>query len=476
MLNNFKQTLRHTENSGMTTILNAIRITAAASMAAVMIISCDDSANVGSSLVKDESEVVIASDFTISGHTVSNPKVPSRTATQVLGRIKADDYGVFSSDFVTQFMPSATIDTEKMTRQNIDSLKLLMFVPKGSLVGDSLAPMGLEVYRLNKQLTAPIFSNFNPEDYYNPADKLGEKIYVCNALGATDSIKALSYRLIDVKMPDELAKEFYDLYIQNPQAYAYPSEFARHFPGIYVKNSFGSGRVVAISNTMMRMYYHVTSTDSEGKEKIEKYYGNYFAVTPEIILNNNFSYEADASLQARIENGETIIVAPVGRDVEMIFPIKDVIDYYQANSGALAVINTLAFDIPAEAIENEYGIEPPADMLMVLSSKKEQFFQNNELTDNKTSFYCSYDAANHRYRFSGLRDYLLDMLKKDNITPEDYTFTLTPVVVETESSSSGYYGSTTYVSAIEPYVGAPVMVKLDLSKANVSFSFSKQTK
>ena len=48
-----------------------------------------------------------------------------------------------------------------MTRQNIDSLKLLMFVPKGSLVGDSLAPMGLEVYRLNKQLTAPIFSNFN---------------------------------------------------------------------------------------------------------------------------------------------------------------------------------------------------------------------------------------------------------------------------------------------------------------------------
>ena len=123
----------------------------------------------------------------------------------------------------------------------------------------------------------------------------------------------------------------------------------------------------------MRMYYHVTSTDSEGKEKIEKYYGNYFAVTPEIILNNNFSYEADASLQARIDNGETIIVAPVGRDVEMIFPIKDVIDYYQANSGALAVINTLAFDIPAEAIENEYGIEPPADMLMVLSSKKNSF-------------------------------------------------------------------------------------------------------
>lgn len=459
----------------MTTRKNAIRIVAAASIASALISSCDDSANIGGSLVKDESEVIIASDFTIAGHTVINKRVPSRTVTQVLGRIKADGYGTFSSDFVTQFMPSAKIDTENMTRQNIDSLKLLMFVTNGAFVGDSLAPMGLEVYRLNKQLTAPIYSNFNPKDYYNPADKLGEKIYVCNALGATDSIKALGYRMIEVKLPDQLAKEFYDLYIENPQAYAFPSEFARHFPGIYVKNTFGSGRVVAISNTMMRMYYHTTTTDSEGKEKIEKYYGNYFAVTPEIILNNNIAYESDAALQDRIDNGENIIVAPVGRDIEMTFPINEVIDYYHKNSGSLAVINTLAFDIPAEAIENNYGIEPPTNLLMVLSSKKEQFFQNNELTDNKTSFYASYDSTNHRYRFSGLRDYLLEMLKKDDIVADDYTFTLTPVIVETESSSSGYYGSTTYVSAINPYIGAPVMVKLDLSKAAVSFSFSKQT-
>ena len=112
---------------------------------------------------------------------------------------------------------------------------------------------------------------------------------------------------------------------------------------------------------------------------------------------------------------------------------------------------------------------------MVLSDKREDFFRNGELTDDVTSFYATYDSANHRYRFSGLRDYMQKMLEQESITAADYTFTLTPVSVETETSSDGYYGSTTYVSAINPYIGAPSMAKLDLDKATVTLSFSKQT-
>lgn len=457
----------------ITAIKSAVVITAAASLLA----SCEDSPNVGSSLVHDESEVVIASEFAVAGRSVDNTRVQSRTITQVLGRINAKGYGDFSSDFVTQFMPSAQIDTENLTADNIDSLKLLFFVPKGSYVGDSIAPMGLEVYRLNKQLPSLIYSNFDPADYYNPADLLASKIYACNAIAATDSIKNLSYRLIDVKMPIELAKELYNLYITDPSAYAFPANFARHFPGIYVKNSYGDGRVVEISSTMMRMYYHTTTTNSEGKETINRYQGNYYAVTPEIVLNNNLAYTISPELDARIADGEQIIVAPVGRDVELQFPIQEVVDYYNANTGSLSVVNTLTFEIPAEKITNDYGIKPPANLLLILSSKKDEFFLRNELNNNITSFYAAYDADNHRYRFAGMRDYLLDILKKDKITPEDYTFTLTPVTIQTEvNSSNSYYGSsTTYVSAIDPYIGAPAMVQLDLEKAKITLTFSKQT-
>lgn len=441
--------------------------------------SCDDSTNVGASLVTDESQIVVATDFEVTGQTVVNPSVQSRTIVQVLGRFNAEGYGTFSSDFVTQFMPAATIPTEGITVNDIDSLKLVMRVPKNSWVGDTLLPMGLEVFRLNRQLPAPIFSDFDPADYFSPSDKIAEKIYVCNALGATDSIRNLSYREINVTLPRELGQELFQLYLDHPEAYTFPSSFAKYFPGIYVRNSFGSGRVVAISSTTMSLHYHTTSTDSEGEVTINRQSGNYYAVTPEVILNNNISYTIDDELQARIDNGEQIIVAPVGRDVEMTFPLKNVIGYYHENAGSLSVINTLTLDIPAEAIENEYGIEPPTNLLLVLKSKKEEFFRKNQLTDDVNSFYATYDSANHRYRFSGLRGYLLNALEKeDAIEAADYEFVLTPVNVETETNQSGsyYYSSgTSYVSAITPYVGAPSLVRLNLDKSVITFTFSKQT-
>ena len=60
------------------------------------------------------------------------------------------------------------------------------------------------------------------------------------------------------------------------------------------------------------------------------------------------------------------------------------------------------------------------------------------------------------------------------IKPEDVTFTLTPVAVTTENTSSGYTSSV-YVSAITPYIGKPAMVRLDLDKADITFQFSKQS-
>jgi hypothetical protein len=93
-----------------------------------------------------------------------------------------------------------------------------------------------------------------------------------------------------------------------------------------------------------------------------------------------------------------------------------------------------------------------------------------------TSFYAAYDSTTKSYSFTGLRGYLLDLMAKDEITDEDLTFTLTPVDVETETTTSSYYSTgTTYVTAINPYVEKPAMAKLLLDKAKIWFVYSKQT-
>ena len=114
--------------------------------------SCEESNNIGSSLVKDQMEIIVDSAFTVTGKSVINDHIQSRTITQVLGSINAGVYGSLNSEFVTQFMPAAKIDTTNVKVENIDSLKIIFRVPTEDIVGDSLIPMGLEIYPLIKRL------------------------------------------------------------------------------------------------------------------------------------------------------------------------------------------------------------------------------------------------------------------------------------------------------------------------------------
>lgn len=439
------------------------------------LISCEEGSTIGSSVIQDEVEIVMDSSFTItSGKSINNSRIQSRTVTQLLGIINAKGYGTLQSDVVTQFMPAGAIDTTGVSVDDIDSLKLILYTNKGGYVGDSVVPMGLNVYLLDKQLPSPIYSDFNPTDYFSDNSLVGSQIYAANALGETDSVADLSYRYIHVNLPVSLGRELFTKYKENPASFSTPSQFAQIFPGIYISNTYGSGRVMRIIGTEMKMYYHKTTNRGTDEETVTNKVGNYFAVTPEIITNNNISLNISEDVQSMADNGESVIVAPAGMDVQITFPTRDIVASYKENSGTLAVINTLEFEIPAESIANDYGIAPPPYLLLIKSSEKDEFFANSDVTDDRTSFYAAYDSSSNSYNFSSMRQYVIDMVNAESISDEDVTFTLTPVSIETETYSS-YYSSTVYVNEIVPYVDAPTMVKLNLDKAKIKLTYSKQS-
>lgn len=436
-------------------------------------VSCNDSEDIGSSVIQDEVEVVVNSDFEITGRSVDNSRIQSRTITQLLGSIDAKGYGQFSSDFVTQFMAAGEIDTVGITADDIDSLQLMLAVPNGGYIGDSIAPMGLRIYRLTKQLPSPIFSDFDPTGYYDESKPIASKIYTCSALGMADSLSKYNYRFVYCKLPVELGKYLFTAYRNNPEIYQEPSSFANLFPGLYVTNSYGSGRVIKIEGNSMRLFYHRTvKNEATGKDTTYKHVGNYYAVTPEVITNNNISFDMAGKLTDMAAEGRAVLVAPAGMDVEIKFPIEELLASYRADAGGLSVVNTLTLDIPVEEIANTYGITPPPNLLMVLTSRKSEFFETNQVTDNKYSFYAAYDATNKRYRFTGLREYFLTMLDKTTINSDDYMFTLTPVSISTENYSSS---SSFYISAIVPYIDTPAMAELSLDKSKITFTYSKQS-
>lgn len=455
-----------------------------ASVCIVTIISltaCDDTVStLGSSLIDDNTSIVIDSSFTLSGKSKLNDDVQSRTSSQILGNLTAKEYGYFSSDFVAQFMPALNIDTTGTKITDIDSVRLVMFFTGGNLTGDSIVPMGLKVYPLKKDLPSPIFSNFDPKDYYDEADcwTKNTHIYTGNAL-YNDSLSNTATRTVAVTLPKQFALNFYQEYLNNPAIFETPQAFTKFFKGIYVKNTFGSGRVINFSETRINLYYkrHATVTkDGVERDTVYNIISTYMAVTPEVVSNNIIDMQISQQLLDRVNAGEPMIIAPAAYDVEMTFPTREIISSYRASAGELSVINTLTMSIPVEKVSNNYNINPPAHVLLVLSKDKKDFFANNKINDDKTSFLASYNEETQSYDFTGMRQYLLDMLSKESITADDYTFTITPVNIVTETSQGSYYQTgSTYVTGINPYVSGPAMCKLSLNNAKIKLTYSKQS-
>lgn len=448
-----------------------------AAMLALAFGACEETTSIGSSIVDDEVSIVVDSSFTVEGKSVDIGAVQSRTLTQLIGSIKAEDFGSLSSSVVTQFMPASALDTVGITAADIDSMKLVMRMDKNAFTGDSIVPMGIEVYRLNKQLPSPIYSDFDPADYYSPADKLGSAIYSASAIGQSDTVAASSYRYIEVGMPKAFAHEIFNAYEDNPGNFATPDAFIKNvFPGVYIANSYGSGRMSRITMTMMRMFYHHTYVDETTQRDTTVYkIGNYMAVTPEIITNNNIKLNLSSHITSMLNNGDDLIVAPAGMEVELKFPAKEIIESYNAHKGQSSVINLLSMTVAADTLSNPAGIPAPPYLLLVLANKKDEFFANNQLPDNKTSFYAAYNRTTGTYTFAALRQYLLDLLDKEEITADDVTFRLCPVDVQFETTGSSYWDYGTTESALVPYVQGPAMVKISLDKTKISFTYSNQT-
>ncbi|MBP3535366.1 MAG: DUF4270 domain-containing protein [Muribaculaceae bacterium] len=448
--------------------------------------ACDDSVTTGmpgGSMVADRFDVVIDSSFTVTARSILNPKVQSRTTTQLLGAIKAPEFGTLRADYVAQLFPSNSIDTVGVTPERIDSVKLQLVFDKGGFVGDSLAPIGFEVYPLTRRLPYPIYSDFNPDGYYS-STPMGSGMFTAAGISVSDTVAGSSYRYAYAKLPRQFGVELFKKFKQDSQLFNNPEAFADYFPGIYVKQVYGSGRVTRITDTRLLLYYtkqrRLPNKDGVEVDSITSHFAYYMATAPEVVSNTCIDLQISEKINQMAAEGRAVMLSPAGRDVELTFPIREVIDYYRNKTqSALSVINTMSFKLPFDSIANGRGIYPSTYVLMVLSKDKDKFFAANKLPDDVTSFVGTVNASTMTYTFNDMRQYLIDMIAKDDageLTPEDYTFTLTPVSMVMENSTSSYYGYTTSqtLSGMSPMIAMPSMAEFLPKKAKVTLTFSKQ--
>lgn len=444
--------------------------------------SCTDD-TIGSSIADTKSSIIEDSSFVITGHSVKNSKILSRTSSQLLGQVHSPGYGKLTSDVVTELMPANTLDTLGVAVDSIRSCRLMLRLATEGFTGDSNAPMRMEVYRLNKQLPSPLYSDFDPSGYYSKSDLMGTTTYSVKSSRAVDTLignKKVSYREIAIPLPTSYAKSIFNLYKSNREAFSDPTVFKQHFPGLYITNSYGEGHIMNYYNTELEVrfnkHYKNAKVDTVYKSVLQV----YAASTPEVASNNNVKFEVADSVKQLIDAGEPIIMGPAGYEVKVKFPIQEIIDAYNRNTtNGLSLINALELYLPAEPVANKYGIAPPQYLLMVKEGKKEAFFTGDSLTNNSDSFYAIYDATKKQYAFKGLRNYVLNIINKQHgvATEDDKNMVLTPIDVTTYVANDGY-GSTqkkTIITKVAPSVALPTAVKLKLNKAKIKVVYSKQS-
>ena len=194
--------------------------------------SCTDDV-IGTSISDIHSAVIEDSNFVIDGTSVRNNHLRSRSSIQLIGKVSADGYGALSSDVVAQFMPATMIDTVGVHGGAawVDSCFLVMRVASGDVIGDKLAPMRMSLYKLNKQLPNPIYTDFDPSGYYSTDDFMGSVAYSANDLTlktevVSQSGATVSYYEVRVPVPVEYARDIFNEYKSNPSTFKSPSAFS----------------------------------------------------------------------------------------------------------------------------------------------------------------------------------------------------------------------------------------------------------
>lgn len=452
--------------------------------------ACSDEVSpIGGSIADSQVSVYVDSSYyNLHGRVIDADNIDARSSFNILGHIKVPEYGELSASFVTRLMTAGEMMIpDSITVEMVDSMRVIFEVPRKSIVGDTLAPQQLAIYRLTRQLPSDITSDFDPTGYYDPSTPAGHANYTLSGLALSDSafnkLKALP---VSVTLPREWATDIFKAYRNDPTIFQWPASFNKVFPGIYVKPTFGRGAITAVSAARFYTYWHHTVmrteiVDSETVKRpvLMKDSVCLMSTAPEVLASNNIHYTPSQSVLDAIAAGETIITTPLGYRAAFKFPFEELLQKYIEASNELAIINSLSLAIPARAVDNEFGLGTAPNLLLIRTSEIEDFFANSKVPDNKTSFTSTYSTSDGVYLFNQMRHYIVEMKDKmATATSEEMDdmcdFSLIPVELNTEVSTNADGSTTTYVTGCTPYLTAPTITRVELDKALIIFTFTHQ--
>jgi len=424
-----------------------------AMLLSAFIYSCDDSTTgIGDSTIAAGDHIPAgAATYNVTTRSILADSVYARTSTAYLGKYTDPKFGGFTADFIAQF--NCTDDFEfPETIQEITGIQLRMYY--NGFFGDSLNAMRMQVDTLNKVIPekelGTFYTSMNPDQYYDATSKpLARKAFAARGASAKDSIitqydnygnvSTYSYYWQEVVLPTSLGQYMYDKYTANKNNYQNAESFIKNvLKGFYVHCTHGDGTILYIEDLQLRLNFKYLIESSSGKKDSLINGATIFAATKEVIQANRFQ-NSDRLKELTAETDYTYLKTPAGLFTEATLPIEEIEEAHQRDTLNAASITFTRYN---EKDGSKYPMDVPEYLLMVRKKDMYDFFEKNELFDNKTSYVAQFVSSGENantYTYTNIAPLITYCIneKAQGKHDEDWNkVVLIPVKAETDSNGN----------------------------------------
>jgi hypothetical protein len=346
-------------------------------------IACDDSfPDLGSSIRPIGDQISLSTDtfHLVSENYFSDPISQSRNPSQlIIGHFYDERYGSTSAEIFAQFnCPVGFIFPPNATPDSV-----ILRLNFNNVYGDTLSPMNVSVYEMNKasfSYSGSYFSTLDPSDYASPLQKLGDRIIKARVktTNATDFIR--------IKLDgDNFPNRFF-----NDAKYSSITDFITFFKGLYIKTEFGSSTMLLVKNIDMLYYYHYFSPQGD---TINHY--KTFSSSDDVRRVNRIIHHDTASIRQTWSAHDSLnyVAAPSKIYTRVRIPLQKINNSMKSKLGDAKqlMINSAVLKVELKnGIVNNTLLTPPriARMLLIKESEINSFFSKRLMPSDTLAIYA----------------------------------------------------------------------------------------
>ncbi len=431
------------------------------------LIACDtETDSIGTSIISNLDHLEISTDtFTITTRSIVADSVLSRSSESYLGTIRDPETGEYiTANYMTQFhmlenygFPQLDSITSRDKNGDIivDSCELRLFC--NSFYGDSLASMKCTIHELNAPMSEAnnYYSNFDPIEGGLIRKPSEGGLKVSKTYSIEDMNVALSTRnnsssytknvriLLDKPYTDKDGKTYdnYGTYVFRKyyKEYGGDSTYFKNsirlannvMPGFYIESTGGLGSLINMQVTQMNIYfrYYYGAKDSIVTGMMS------FVGTEEVMQHTNYVNESGKIQELANERTCTYLKTPAGIFTEVTLPVEEICFNHDNDT-----INSAKFTLQRlnDDTTSDYNFDAPTTLLLIPKDSLYSFFENKDVSNNKTSYLTSFEEAKNVYTFDNISTLIRTMhqSKLNGNTSDDWNKAVIIPVVSTVNSSS----------------------------------------